>query len=137
MRSRILPTIVVCALSLAVASAVGGLTLNDPSGDDHGPGSYVYPLDAVFTTGSYDITSVVVDEVGSVVRFEIAIAGEIEDPWGSGAGFSIQSIDIYIDQDGVSGSGSTAALEGRNVEFSPVSAWEYVIWCAPPSLSIA
>ncbi len=108
------------------------LTLNDPVGDDYGPGTYVYPLDPVFTAGSFDITRLSVSDAGNDVRFEVEIAGDIEDPWGSGAGFSLQSIDIYIDQDGLEGSGSTASLERRNVTFSPSSAWEFVIWCAPP-----
>jgi hypothetical protein len=108
------------------------LTLSDPTGDDYGPGTYVYPLDAAFTPESFDMTRLSVEEIGSDVRFEVEIAGEIEDPWGSGAGFSLQSIDIYIDQDGVAGSGSTGALEGRNVDFSQTSAWEYAVWCGPP-----
>ena len=108
------------------------LTLADPIGDDHGPGSYVYPLDPVFVPGSFDITQFRVREVGTKVRFEISVEGPISDPWGSGAGFSLQSIDIYIDKDGVAGSGATSGLERRNVEFSPTSAWEYCVWCAPP-----
>jgi hypothetical protein len=108
------------------------LTLSDPSGDDYGPGTYLYPLDPVFTSGSFDMTAFSAEEAGSKVRFEVQIAGEIEDPWGSGSGFSLQSIDIYIDQDGIAGSGSVSALERRNFGFSASSAWEYVVWCAPP-----
>ncbi len=107
------------------------LTLSDPAGDDYGPGDYVYPLDPVFTPGSFDITRFSVDEVGNLLRFQIEIAGELEDPWGSGAGFSLQSIDIYVDQDGIEGSGALWSLERRNADFSPASAWEYVVWCAP------
>ncbi|MFH1219759.1 MAG: glucodextranase DOMON-like domain-containing protein [Candidatus Eisenbacteria bacterium] len=108
------------------------LTLYDPQGDDRGPGTYVYPLDPVFTPGCFDIVRFTARELTSKVRFEIEIAGEITDPWNSGAGFSLQSIDIYIDKDGIAGSGSMAGLERRNVEFSASSAWEYCIWCAPP-----
>lgn len=108
------------------------ITLADPEADDYGPGFYTYPLDAVFTPGSFDITQVTVKTVAAKVRFEIEIDGQIEDPWGSGGGFSLQNIDIYIDQDGLHGSGRTDALERRNIQFSPSSAWEYVVWCAPP-----
>jgi hypothetical protein len=108
------------------------LTLSDPQGDDYGPGTYLYPLDPVFTAGSFDMTRLTVRTVGSDVRFEIEVAGQIEDPWGSGAGFSLQSVDIYIDTDGLTGSGSTVSLDRRNVEFSSSSGWEYVVWCAPP-----
>jgi flagellar hook assembly protein FlgD len=123
-----------CAVCIVLAPAwpARGLTLTDPAGDDHGPGTYLYPLDAVFTMGSFDVIEFSATEAGSDVRFEIEIAGQIEDPWGSGGGFSLQSIDIYIDTDGIAGSGSTASLERRNVEFSASSAWEYAVWCAPP-----
>jgi hypothetical protein len=125
-------TLVALVLGLGGAACGYELTLIDPVGDDYGPGSYSYPYDPVFTDGSFDLVRFTVEEVGSRVRFEIEIAGEIEDPWGSGAGFSLQSIDIYIDKDGVAGSGSVGSLGSRNVGFSPGSAWEYVIWCAPP-----
>ncbi|HVP58611.1 MAG TPA: glucodextranase DOMON-like domain-containing protein [bacterium] len=125
--------LLVCILLAVCPPACGyNLVLTDPAGDDHGPGTYVYPLDGVFTAGSFDITRFTASEVGSKVRFEVKIAGTITDPWGSGAGFSLQSMDIYIDKDGIYGSGSTAALDSRNVEFSPGSAWEYCLWCAPP-----
>jgi hypothetical protein len=124
----------IACLLLAVCQSASSydLTLTDPQGDDHGPGTYVYPLDAVFTSGSFDIVRFSARDVGTKARFEIEIAGAVSDPWGSGAGFSLQSIDIYIDKDGALGSGSTASLERRNVEFSPSSAWEYCVWCAPP-----
>jgi hypothetical protein len=122
-----------CFLALTQQAVLAyDVTLTDPTGDDYGPGTYAYPLDAVFTAGSFDITRLTVSEAGSKVRFEIEIAGELTDPWGSGAGFSLQSIDIYIDKDGVAGSGATWGLTRRNVEFSPSSAWEYCVWCAPP-----
>jgi hypothetical protein len=131
---RQIPILVLLVLLIAAIHGVAAydLTLTDPIGDDHGPGTYVYPLDPVFTPGSFDIASFSVHEVGTKLRFEIQIQGEIQDPWSSGAGFSLQSIDIYIDEDGVAGSGSLASLERRNVDFSASSAWEYVVWCAPP-----
>ena len=126
-------TLWLCVLLAACSPTWGyALTLSDVQGDDHGPGTYLYPLDPVFTAGSFDLVRFTATDAGSKVRFEVEIAGEMTDPWGSGAGFSLQNIDIYIDKDGVSGSGSTAALERRNVEFSAASAWEYCVWCAPP-----
>jgi flagellar hook assembly protein FlgD len=124
--------LIFCFWALPGPARAYDLTLPDASGDDYGPGTYVYPYDPVFTPGSFDITNFRVWDQGNDVRFEIEIAGEIEDPWGSGGGFSLQSIDIYIDQDGVPGSGATWSLERRNVSFSASAAWEYVVWCAPP-----
>ncbi len=129
----ILKSLSVFLIFLGISSSkLLGLTLTDAIGDDYGPGTYTYPLDGVFTPGSFDIKTVTVNNVSDKVRFEIEIEGEIEDPWNSGAGFSLQSIDIYIDKDGIEGSGATWSLERRNVKFSSSSAWEFVIWCAPP-----
>jgi hypothetical protein len=121
-----------CFWALGAAVQAYDMTLTDPAGDDYGPGDYVYPYDAVFTPGSFDITRFSAFDQGSDIKFEIEVEGELADPWGSGAGFSLQSIDIYIDKDGVEGSGATWALERRNVSFSASSAWEYMIWCQAP-----
>jgi flagellar hook assembly protein FlgD len=107
-------------------------SLSDSPGDDYGPGTYSYPTDGVFASGSFDITGFEVDVQGSRVEFTIDVVAELDDPWGSGAGFSIQSIDIYIDTDGVEGSGATWTLDGRHARVSPVNAWEMALWCAPP-----
>ncbi|UCF78448.1 MAG: hypothetical protein JSW03_10195 [Candidatus Eiseniibacteriota bacterium] len=107
-------------------------SLSDAEGDDYGPGTYTYPGNSVFTAGSFDVTEFKVSVEGSRVEFVVDVAAELEDPWGSGAGFSIQSIDIYIDTDGVEGSGATWTLDGRNARISPVNAWEIALWCAPP-----
>ncbi len=132
LRNIVLVSIVCMCLVSAEGLQAYDLTLSDTAGDDHGPGGYVYPLDPVFTPGSFDITRFSVEEIGNTLRFEIEIAGELEDPWESGVGFSLQSIDIYVDKDGIEGSGAAWSLDRRNVDFSPASAWEYVIWCAPP-----
>lgn len=132
MSLRLVTLLVLWIWALGAGAQAYDITLTDPAGDDYGPGEYVYPYDPVFTPGSFDITRFRAWDQGSNVRFEIEISGEIEDPWGSGAGFSLQSIDIYIDQDRVAGSGATWALERRNVTFSSSSAWEYMIWCQPP-----
>ena len=132
MRLRAAILLFFCICIPGVWAQAYDITLNDPVGDDYGPGDYVYPYDGVFTPGSFDITRFRVYDQGANIVFEVEIDGEIEDPWGSGAGFSLQSIDIYIDQDGTPGSGATWALERRNVSFSSSSAWEYMIWCQPP-----
>ena len=107
-------------------------TLTDPTGDDYGPGSYTYPTNSVFTAGSFDITELQVRVEGSRVYFTVDVNAALADPWGSGAGFSLQSIDIYVDKDGVHNSGATWALDGRNARVSPANAWEVALWCAPP-----
>ena len=132
MKSSAALVLLFCLCALAAGAHAYDLTLTDPAGDDYGPGDYVYPYDAAFTPGAFDITRFRAYDQGSNIKFEVEIDGELADPWGSGAGFSLQSLDIYIDQDGVSGSGATWALERRNLTFSSSSAWEFMVWCQAP-----
>ena len=132
MKLRAAAMLFFCLWALASCARAYDVTLTDAIGDDYGPGDYVYPYDASFTPGSFDITRFRAFDQGSDIKFEIEIEGQLTDPWGSGAGFSLQSIDIYIDEDGVEGSGATWALERRNVSFSSSSAWEYMVWCQAP-----
>lgn len=102
--------------------------LEDARGDDYGPGCYTYPTNAVFTPGCFDMASFECVESADEVTFNVGLATEIINPWNSGIGLSVQTIDIYIDTDHVPGSGLTDALGGRRVKFEPESAWEYAIW---------
>ena len=52
------------------SSAVPGTTVfstMDPSGDDHGPGTYAYPTSSSFTDGSFDLTGMRVNQTDSEV----------------------------------------------------------------------
>ncbi|MFO7265951.1 MAG: glucodextranase DOMON-like domain-containing protein [Limnochordales bacterium] len=102
--------------------------MEDPEGDDYGPGTYVYPTNAVFEPGVFDLTAFEVYETESDVVFHVQFRGPINNVWNSPIGLSVQTIDIYIDTDGVPGSGSTEALAGRRVRVAPDSAWEYAVW---------
>jgi hypothetical protein len=105
--------------------------LTDPTGDDYGPGTYTYPTDATFVPGVFDLTEFTVIKDGVNVHFDLVVSGPITNPWGSTSGFSVQSIDIYIDQDGVDGSGQVFTVEGRNVMIASRDAWERLVWVAP------
>ncbi len=102
------------------------LDVTDPTGDDHGPGNYTYPTDAVFSNGNFDVVDFQVgyDEENIVFRF--TMDGPVDNPWGGGNGLSLQTFDIYIDQDG-DGEGGRAMLPGRNISFDPEYAWDYAI----------
>ena len=106
--------------------------LDDSIGDDHGPGTYTYPTNGVFSAGSFDLTEFQVSTDASRAYFSVKVATSISDPWNSGAGFSIQNIDIYIDKDGIVDSGATWTLENRNARISRTNAWDVMVWCAPP-----
>ncbi|MBI3071592.1 MAG: hypothetical protein HYY84_05620 [Deltaproteobacteria bacterium] len=111
------------------------LVFRDPVGDDRGPGSYVYPTDAVYKRGSFDLVKFEVRSKGSDVEFRATMRARIEDPWDSkswgGNGFSLQMLQVYIDKDHKEGSGHRSALPGMNVDFMKASYWEKVVVMSP------
>ena len=137
MHSHLALGIAACAallLSLTLpspASAVVLADLSDPVGDDSGPGSYAYPANGVFTPGCFDLTRVVAHDLGSTVRFEFTIAGTLTNPFASESGFSLQSIDLYVDLDSAPGTGAFWTPDGRHADFSSEAGWERCVWLAP------
>ena len=64
------------------------MRVDDPTGDDHGPGTYTYPTNAVFNSGVFDLASAEIGLSGDgeslVLTFETvgAILEEFDvDPW--------------------------------------------------------
>ncbi|MBU1878596.1 MAG: hypothetical protein KJ734_06570, partial [Chloroflexi bacterium] len=51
----------------------------------------------------------------------------VNNSWGSPAGLSVQTFDVYIDQDGVAGSGSQKLLAARNARVSADDAWDVAL----------
>ena len=125
---------VFAALILALLGAPAfaqSVKFEDPAGDDNGPGDYVYPTDAVYERGSFDLTSFELSIKGKRANAEVGINTTVKDPWNMGTGFSVQMIFVFIDQDGKEGSGFTTAPPGLNIEFAPDSAWEKCIIISP------
>jgi carbohydrate-binding DOMON domain-containing protein len=105
------------------------LEIEDPVGDDKGPGDYSYPLNPVFREGVFDITLFRVVDAGSFIRFETQVRDLGGNPWGGPNGFSLQYIHIYIRTTmGVEGSNETFGL---NVALDRGSAWHVAILVAP------
>jgi len=104
------------------------LSVQDPQGDDYGPGSYTYPEDAVFKDSVFDASSFSVgyDDEDLVLTF--GFVGPVENPWDSPAGLSLQTLDVYIDKDPDLGSGARLLLPGRNAALMDGFGWEYAIW---------
>jgi alpha-amylase/alpha-mannosidase (GH57 family) len=103
------------------------LEVSDPVGDDTGPGSYTYPTDAVFQPGVFDATSFSVGYDEDNIVFRLTLSGPLQNVWDSPNGVSVQTIDIYIDQDGPE-SGARLLLPGRNAALSEEYAWDYAVW---------
>ncbi len=128
--------ILLCAVfTVGAGCKSGGILLQDPSGDDNGPGSYVYPTDKVYGPGAFDLQSFKVVPVQGAVEFHIELGRDIQDPWDSkswgGNGFSLQMASIHIDTDHVAGSGVQEGLPGTNVRFSAEEAWDRLIIVSP------
>src|SRR6185436_3750311 len=58
-----------------------------------------------------------------------------DDPWRMGGGFSVQMVFIFIDTDGVEGSGNTDSLPGVNLGCAPKDAWDRVVILSPQPAS--
>lgn len=130
------------ALSCALIACFGGamvaaqeVVFKDPTGDDNGPGTYTYPTDTVYKTGSFDLTELKVKADGSKVSFDVTVNSALEDPWRMGVGFAVQMVFIFIDTDGKEGSGFTKGLAGTNVEFAPADAWDRCVILSPQGQS--
>jgi len=124
-----------CALLLFATYDPNHVVIEDPAHDDNGPGSYVYPTDPAYVKGSFDLRRFEIIDRGADVEMRVEVGANIEDPWNSkswgGNGFSLQMVQVYIDQDHKPGSGETKALPGINVQFEPASAWEKVVVISP------
>lgn len=104
------------------------LTVDDPAGDDHGPGSYTYPTDGVFEPQVFDVQQFVVGHDEKNLVLKLTMFGPINNVWGSPINLSVQTFDVYIDTDPGGGSGRRLLLEGRNAALTEGNGWEYAIW---------
>ena len=126
------PVLVALALGLVAGSALAQeVVFKDPTGDDKGPGNYVYPTDKVYKAGSFDLTEFKMKVSGEKADFSVSVNTNLDDPWGMGVGFATQMVFIFIDTDGKEGSGFTKSLPGLNVAFAPADAWDKCVILSP------
>jgi alpha-amylase/alpha-mannosidase (GH57 family) len=104
------------------------LRIEDPEGDDFGPGTYTYPTDGVFKAGDFDLTFFDLSSDGANLYFTFGIKAEIANGWGSPSGFSVQSLDVYIDKDPGSATGARMLLPGRNAALAADNGWDIALW---------
>jgi len=104
------------------------LEVEDPVGDDNGPGTYEYPTDGVFPESVFDVDyfSVGYDDLNLVFTFNFV--GPVDNSWGSPNGLSIQTLDVYIDTDPGEGTGARKLMPGRNAALEAGFGWEYAVW---------
>jgi hypothetical protein len=142
------PALLLFAASLpaAAAQAPDLFTLSDPKGDDHGDGKLRYPLRSRndMLPGQLDLLTFTARNEKDGTTFEATFARPVTrtervpiDDIGTmmtdvfKLGFYTFNIDVYIDTDGVPGSGNTRFLPGRNAEVDPAHAWEKMVCLTP------
>ncbi|MGP9536363.1 glycoside hydrolase [Brachybacterium sp. AOP43-C2-M15] len=103
--------------------------VEDPAGDDRGPGEYTYPGNEAFTPGSFDLLSVEAVDDGDDVLLAVRLGTDLEDPWGdSPVGYDLQNIDIYVDT-GADG-GFTELLPGRRALVADGFSWDRAVFAS-------
>ena len=137
MNIRIRHLLAGCALgALAATPALGAsIEFKDPTGDDNGPGTYVYPTDAVYGPGSFDITSFEVTPKGKNVEFKVCVNSKLDDPWGMGVGFAVQMAIVFINTAGAGNQGHDEGLAGLNIRFAPGHTWTRAVVLSPQQQS--
>ncbi len=142
--SRILGGALVAVAVAGAAAAAPIFVLEDPKGDDRGFGTLEMPLNEEVARGELDLVKLEAKPAKGGTLFEATFAKNIRVPGRrtidavgqtldqmAKHGFYTFNLDIYIDKDGVAGSGSQMALPGRNVTIAPESAWEMAICLTP------
>ncbi len=101
--------------------------MEDPAGDDYGPGSYVYPLNSVFAEkGLFDLLRYAIYDADD--RWQLAVDfPTLPNPWNGPHGFSHPILYLYFD---VAPGGKTESHEeakAAQVAFSPDYPWDYFV----------
>lgn len=114
------------SLDKSTSSWVTILEMDDPVGDDNGPGTYLYPTHYQFAPyqGLLDITNLKIEGTGERIRFQVRF-GELTNPWNGPLGFSHHLIQIYIDHR--PGGGTAPLIPGAKVVFSPKASWDTLL----------
>jgi glucoamylase len=89
----------------------GGFVVDDPTGDDNGPGTYQYPTDPSFQPGAFDLTGMTINEDANNVYLQVAVANLAPT---FGAAFGAQLLDFYIRDPSATTFSNQAAYPSRN-----------------------
>jgi glucoamylase len=96
------------------------LSVTDPAGDDHGPGTFAYPTAADFHDGAFDLTAFQVIDAGATIYLRAQLR-DLTPTFGSPLG--AQLLDVYV-RDPAAATFSTAAPSAlRNYTVAADSAW--------------
>ncbi|WP_136689539.1 glucodextranase DOMON-like domain-containing protein [Halorhabdus amylolytica] len=90
--------------------------IDDPTGDDNGPGSYTYPTGDAYTDGVFDVSELTVHTTTNAVQFRVTLDGNLSNPDGYDGGITAQHLQVYI-RDPNADAGTTDGRTGTNVIF--------------------
>ncbi len=140
-RTALACLVLVTVTAIAVADPV--VELDDPVGDDHGDGRFVYPSQG-FRKGDLDVVGFKVENKGDRAVFTVEFADNINKPQRGASdelgtdftkvarhGFWQFNLDIYIDTDRRHDSGYTRLLPGRLATVTADQAWDLAVIAAP------
>jgi carbohydrate-binding DOMON domain-containing protein len=143
--NRLAGLLLILTIGCAGAAEQHVATLVDPSGDDVGDGTLLYPTGGVLQPGDLDLRSLRIDRDDQGYWFTATFANFIHESWWSPKGetageYSKQgqnrlpfsfNIDLYIDTDRKSGSGQLFTLPGRKARIDRRYAWERGVFLSP------
>jgi glucan 1,4-alpha-glucosidase len=111
------------ARSTVVSTTLPGtsvLSVTDPAGDDHGPGTFAYPTAADFHDGAFDLTQFQVIDAGATIYLRAQLR-DLSPTFGSPLG--AQLLDVYVRDPGASAFSTAAPSPLRNYTVATDSAW--------------
>ena len=112
---------------MATVSGTVLYEMNDPVGDDDGPGGLGYPGNSVFKPGVFDLVKFRVVDTGSSIAFYVFFRDLGGNPWGGPNGWSLQQVHIYIT--------TTLPAPGKNetiaLNAAVAGGWHMAILLAP------
>jgi glucoamylase len=106
-----------------VSSALPGtsvLAATDPSGDDHGPGTYAYPTAGDFHDGAFDLQEFQVIDAGATIYLRAQLR-DLTPTFGSPLG--AQLLDVYVRDPSRTSFSTAAPYAQRNYQVAADSAW--------------
>jgi len=106
-----------------VGDLTGGTTIldvTDPSGDDHGPGTFQYPTSADFHDGAFDITRFQVLQQGDTVFLRTTLR-DLTATFGSPDG--AQLLDVFVRDPAASSFSTSPPFASRRYTLAADSAW--------------
>jgi carbohydrate-binding DOMON domain-containing protein len=98
------------------------LAVDDPDGDDAGPGNYAYPTSPDFHPGAFDLERFEIYDTGSTVTFRVRTR-DLSPTFGSPLG--AQLVDVYVHRPG--DAATAASFPQRNYTIAPTFGWGRLI----------